>query len=361
MAKTFFDSLNYTIGNEDSALEYGILPKDASHVVAIAGSGTRIIPLFAKNPRNLTCIDSSVEQLSLAELRVATLKTLNREEFLAFWGYPDHKMSAGDRKGVFNEIVISDRAKDVTSFLHEKNNWNSLLYTGKWEQTFKMLSKINRAIVGKKGLDIFSCRTKEDQLYYLEKQFPKRAWALSVYLLGNATIFNALLYKGNFPKKNISVPVHTHYMNAFNHLFDRYLVRENYFLQLLFFGKLKFSEGLPIECNKDIFLRAKRGAHNTLARFVHGDVIEKVRDVSKTVDFLSLSDIPSYFGPPKEQEFLQNIKDSLSTKGIVASRYYLRIPERLNTDGFKDITNNYKKLIAREKVQVYSFGVYQKA
>lgn len=360
MPKTFFNSLNYTIGNEDAALEWNVLSENAYHVFAVAGSGSRIIPFLAKNPHFITCVDSSVEQLSFAELRIASLKALDHKEFLAFWGYPTQSMSLNERQDIFNSLIISDRAREINSLSFKKNNWESLLYVGKWEQTFKKLSRINKRIVGKKGLGIFACKTKEEQLDYFKTKFPKKAWSFSVLLLGNAIVFNALLYKGNLPKKNIPKSLHSFYMEKFEYLFKQDLARKNYFLQLLFFGKLQFPEGLPTECDLNIFFKAKKGLQNVQIKYVLGDVIKEAGRATSPIDFLSLSDTPSYFNPPLEQEFLQIVKNNMSPRGVVVNRYYLRIPENLNTDGYKNVTDNFKKIIAEEKIQVYSFGIYQK-
>ena len=105
MKKGYFDDLNYTLGNEDSSLEYNLLPKDTKHVLAIAGSGSRILPLLAKHPKKLTCIDTSSLQLYLTELRIETLRSLEYDKFLAFWGYPTHSLAPEERKKVLTELA----------------------------------------------------------------------------------------------------------------------------------------------------------------------------------------------------------------------------------------------------------------
>jgi S-adenosylmethionine-diacylglycerol 3-amino-3-carboxypropyl transferase len=360
MPNNYFNSLNYTLGNEDALLEMDILAENTHHVFAVAGSGSRIIPLLTKNPHFVTCIDSSVKQLSFAELRIASVKALDHKKFLTFWGYPFGHMSSDERRATFNSLIISDRARKITSILFKNNNWESLLYAGRWEQTFQRISRLNRMIVGARGLGVFNCKTKEEQENYLKTKFPKNRWSFSVFLLGNAAIFNALLYKGNFPKKNIPKSMHSFYLERFDFLFKQDLARKNYFLQLLLLGKLQFPEGLPRECDRELFLKAKKGIENSQVKYILGDVVEEAKSASLPIDFLSLSDAPSYFNPPREQKFLQNIKNSISAKGVVINRYYLRIPENLNTDGYKNITDDYKKTIAEEKIQMYYFGIYQK-
>ena len=235
------------------------MPENIRHVFAVAGSGSRIIPLLSKSPQYITCVDSSPEQLSFAELRVASLKALDHQKFLAFWGFLSHPMPPSKRRAIFEDLEISDSARKIMDLLFRKHGWEPLLYLGKWEQTFQKLSRINKWIVGNKGLGIFSCQTKEEQENYLKAKFPQKAWSFSVFMLGNAVIFNALLYKGNFPQKNIPKSMHAFYSERFKYLFEQDIARRNYFLQLLFFGRLQFSDGLPIECDPEIFLKAKKG------------------------------------------------------------------------------------------------------
>ena len=360
MKKNYFNSLNYTIGNEDTSLELKILPENTGHILAAAGSGSRIIPLMAKNPRNITCVDSSSEQLSFSEIRIASLKSLDYQKFLGFWGYPSSHMSSVERQAIFEKLVVSDLSKKYMSSFFEKRKWDSILYAGRWEQTFGKLSKMIRWINGKKGTGIFNCLTEKEQEVYLKNKFPKNKWMLSIFLLGNSVIFNALLYKGAFPKKNIPQSIRKFYLERFDHLFNQGLTRKNYFLQLLFFGRLRFSEGMPLECDPLIFSQAKKWSSNIKIEYKLGDILEETKRIGMKVDFLSFSDIPSYFEPPQEQNFLQEIRDNISTNGIVVSRYYLHIPHNLVTDGYHNITKNYTKDINKEKIQMYSFGIYQK-
>jgi len=355
-----FNSLNYTLGNEDTSLELAIMPENIRHVFAVAGSGSRIIPLLSKSPQYITCVDSSLEQLSFAELRIVSLKALDHQNFLAFWGFPPHSMPSSKRRAIFEDLEMSDSARKVMDLLFEKHNWKPLLYSGKWEQTFQKMSRVNKWIVGDKGLGIFSCQTKEEQEKYLKAKFPQKAWSFSVFLLGNAVVFNSLLYKGNFPQKNIGKSMHEFYLERFKYLFEQDLARRNYFLQLLFFGRLQFPDGLPIECDSEIFLKAKRGLLKTKMIYACNDIIEEAKRTTIPIDFLSFSDIPSYLKPPREQEFLQEVRGSVSSSGIIVNRYYLRTPENLNIDGYRDITSDFNAIVSKEKVQMYSFGLYQK-
>ncbi len=360
MRGNYFSNLNYTLGNEDSSLEFHLLPKNTKNVFAIAGSGSRILPLLAKHPRYLTCVDTSYPQLYLTELRIETLRLLEWEEFLAFWGYPPRSYTPEERKRIFKRIHLSKPASKYLIQIFTENNWESLLYLGKWERTFNKLSKINRLITGAKALELFEQKDPEVYFNYLKNKFPHKAWAFTVFLLGNATVFNTLLYKGRFPRKNISEKLHKFYLTSLNKLFNQGLARNNFLLQLLFFGKLLFPEGNPIECDKSVFFLAKQGIKNTRISYIQGDLIEEIAKVDRDIDFLSCSDIVSYFNDDIEKTFLQKIHQNLSSNCILVLRHYLRVPKLMELEGYEEITENHRELINQEKTQMYLIKILKK-
>lgn len=360
MQINYFDNLNYTLGNEDSSLEYNLLPQNTKHVLAVAGSGSRILPLLAKNPKKITCIDISSKQLYLTELRIETLRYLEYKEFLAFWSYPPYSLTPEDRKKIFQKFNLSNTARRFLNALFKENQWESLLYLGKWEKTFITLSKINKLITGKKASELFYKKSTTEYFSYFKNNFPHKALAFAVFILGNASVFNALLYRGHFPRKNIPETMPKFYLKAFNRLFNQGPARNNFFLQLLFFGKLVFPEGNPIECNKKVFQLAKKGLRDTQISYIQGDIIQEISKIVKPIDFFSFSDVPSYFTEDIEKNYLQKIYPYLSINGLMVVRYYLHIPERTIMKGYKDISKNYSDLINKEKVQMYLIKILRK-
>lgn len=358
--KKYFNNLNYTLGNEDTSLEYALLPKSVNHVFSVAGSGSRILPLLAKEPKQLTCVDSSLEQLYFTELRIEFLNSFEYKEYLAFWDYPPESMISSKRKKIFQKLNLSDTAYKFIKGIFEENNWNSLLYIGRWERTFSKLSRINKLITGKKAEKLFDYTDPSGYYKYLSDHFPHKAWAFTIFLLGNAAVFNTLLYKGHFPKKNIPENLHQFYLNAFTKLFNQGPARNNFFLQLLFFGKLLFPQGNPIECDKKIFSLAKQAIKKTKISYIHGNLIEEAAKADQLIDFFSFSDVPSYFDNNLEKNFLQIIHPKLSPNCILVIRNYLRIPEGTDTRGYEDITNKYTDIISQEKIQMYVIKILRK-
>jgi S-adenosylmethionine-diacylglycerol 3-amino-3-carboxypropyl transferase len=361
MSREYFTrALNYTLANEDTSMELAMLEENPGHILSVAGSGGRVLPLLAKKPKQVTCVDVSREQLYLTELRIESARALSYEEFLAFWGYPPRSAEPEERRELFSKIRLSKDAATFLNGLFEAQEWKSILYLGKWERTFATLSKVNQRITGLSGRRLFECLTLSEQLEYLKTRFPKKAWSTVVFLLGNAGIFNALLYKGHFPKKNLEESFYSFYAKTFERLFNQAPARESYFLQLLFFGKVIFAEGCPIEADAAVFKKVKDGLSQAEIRYQNGDLLEQAKGVDTPINFFSFSDVPSYFTGETERNFMQQISPKLAPGALVVIRNYLHIPEKLDLRGFEDTTHYFKRAIEAEKVGVYVVDIQRK-
>ena len=360
MASAYFSKLNYTLANEDTALELSILPMAAEHVLSVCGSGGRALPLLAKAPKRLTLVDVSQEQLYLAELRLAAMKALDWQDFLAFMGYPPQPMNAVTRRRIFSILELSSPARDFLSRVFTANGFASILYDGQWERTFAKIATVTRLATGQDGLGLFDCRSLDEQRDYLRAKFPRRRWLAALRLIGQASVFNALLYRGSFPVMNLPMNHFEFYRQAFARSFALRPARENFFLQIVFFGRLVFAEGLPIECDQKVFLAAKSALEKTEIRFIRGDFLAVAESLNDKVDFVSFSDVPSYFTGPAERQFMQRLRPALTDGALVVNRSYLHVPFRPDYSGFDHVTAAYADAIAGEVTQMYVVDVLVK-
>lgn len=360
MSTTYFQKLNYTLANEDTRFEVAVLPEKLGHLAVIGGSGSRVLPLLSRKPERLTVLDVSQEQLWLCELRIESLRTLDYESFLGFWGYPTRIASPNERRELFERLTLSEDAREYLLQVFAEREWRSLLYLGGWERTFQKLSRVVQTLVGTENIqEFFSQPTLAEQKRYIAERFPKRRWKMVLYFMANARIFNALLYRGSFPEKNFEGTFHAFYVNAFNRLFRQGLVRENYFLQLCFFGELRYREGLPAECDPVVFERGKQALATTQIRYVRGDAIENLAALPMRADFVSLSDVPSYFKGELESGFLEKIRPALNPGARVIIRNYVHSPEGLRTGGYRETTDRFAAEIAAERMQMYDIHIYE--
>jgi S-adenosylmethionine-diacylglycerol 3-amino-3-carboxypropyl transferase len=360
----YFNRLNYSLANEDTRLEVEVLPSNVSNAVAVAGSGSRVLPLLSKKPKILTIVDLSQSQLALTELRVETLRDLDYEEFVQFW-YPSTQEFPATplrqwRLERFAGLRLKPESRDYLRRCFEKQGWESLIHQGKWEKTFIFFSKLAKLILGKPVIEkLFSFRELEDQIQYFENEFPRKRFRLLLAIVGNARTFNALLYRGGFPLNNTGMHYVDYYEGAFERLFRNGLACENFFLQLTLLGSLKFRAALPIEADPVMFNRSKSALSDSEIKYFSGDLVGFLR-ASSSVDFVSFSNVPSYFTGPLEQSFLSTIRPALSDDATVVMRHYLHHPEGLDRTGYRDVTGEFRSWIWSEKIQMYTPEILKK-
>lgn len=359
--KGYFHHLNYTIGDEDSALERQLLPEKASHVVAIAGSGARVISLLARCPNRLTCIDINLPQLYLTTLRLATLRTLSHHEFLGFWGYPPAAggWSSQDRRDVMDDLQLSPSA---ASFLHNffgSFQYGPPIYQGRFEKTLRTLSRLSSVILGNRACNVFDQPDQLSSRLYFETQFPHKRFKAVLFLLGNSVVLNSLLYRGFFPRKNIARSTYSIYKDIFTRLLRDRLPRDSFFLQMAFLGELKYPEGNPDECGPQVFDAAKRALASTDIQLRDSDYRLFFKNGAQNVDFVSFSDVPSFLPDGDAHEFLQYMKAALVRDALVVTRGHLRVAHP-NTDGFRVVSDDYGDLMSRERTQLWKIQVYKR-
>lgn len=359
MSSKYFTGLNYTLGNEDTTVEVELVKKyRPKSVFTVCGSGWRSLPLCAETTKDITLSDLSQEQIYLAKLRESTYIHFSHEDFLCFWGYfpySDDNFHT-QRKELFHILKLEDEVKEFFTNVFEEINYSSLLYLGKWERTFQILAQVARTLMGRDFDRILRFDDLKAQRDYYAKGFPHTRWKAVLFLVGNKTLFNALLYKGSFIEKNSPLSHFEYYQRAFDHLFKNDLAQKSFFVHLCFYGKIKSLAGVPIEASAETHSRIRHS--QTKINYVTEDLVAHLKSGIKQYDFLSLSDVPSYFKGDLERNFMQMIRPGLNPGAIVVNRYYLRVSD-CDLSGYTDVTEEHSDLIRNELVQMYDIRIYR--
>lgn len=367
MTKKYFGQLNYTLGNEDTSVDVEIIKKlKSKDVFSIAGCGSRALPLLEQCD-HLVLNDVGPYQLALSRLRAALYRHVDFHDFLLFFDYPPYHSQDNSRrrKEIFYKLELNEEDKDFFFGVFNEIKWSSLLYYGKWERTFQTLSKALRVILKKDHDRIFNFYNLEQQAEYYHKHFLNLNWKALLFFLGNKSVFNALLYKGDFIVKNYPESHYEYYQKSFENLFTHSLARESFFAHLCFHGKITHSDGNPVEAWESNFNAVKdKLCHDDSGQrieMVQGNMVELLHSplYQEQFDYLSLSDVPSYFQGDVEKNFLQEMAPALKSGGVVCMRHYLRKPD-CDKAGFKDITSDFEEITQKEKVGVYRFEILQK-
>jgi len=350
------------MANEDTSLEIAVCAKlRPRNVLAVSGSGSRCLSLLCVDSiEKLMIVDLAESQIFIAQLRLQLIKALSFEEYLQFWGYPPfHNDNFKEmRKKVIGRLSLSDEAREYLTDTFQKSSWEKLLYLGKWEQTFITFSKAIKLLLGKHVNKIFSFTNLDDQRRYIKEDFPSKRFSTLLNILGNKKIFNFLLYKGGFVKKNISASYLEYYQSAFQSLFTHDLANKSFFLQLCFLGGIHLPEGIIPEGRKENFTKVKNQLQHVKVEFIVKDLIQAVEESSE-LDFVSMSNVPSYFSGEVEKSFLAKSLKSLSEGGVILLRNYLRKPDA-DRSGYQNISQMFNTQIKDEKVQMYDIEILKK-
>ncbi|MCX6130648.1 MAG: DUF3419 family protein [Proteobacteria bacterium] len=364
--KIYFQQLNYTLANEDSRLERQLVKLEGARaVLSVCGSGGRSLPLAVSGLTSLTCCDLSQEQLYLAQLRLASIRSFDFDSFCLFWGFPPFHVEENTavRRELLTRLPLEPKLRDYAQALFEQNRWQGLLYTGHWEKTFTIAPRLLRRFIGSIYDTMFKFQSLEDQQQYIQKKLDSALWKsipqLVLLIFGNRAYFNAFLYKGDCIKKNIPVGYFHFYRMAFRRMFALGLARENFFLQLAFLGELRYPEGNPVEAQAEFYAEMQTSLKSIEPNFEALSIFDYAQRTKQTYDFVSLSDVPSYLQGPLEQDYLQCLRPCLKPKALVVSRCYLRVPEHVNFQNFKDVTHEFQELIDQEKTQMYQIMIHR--
>ena len=358
MSKDFFlKSLNYSMANEDTHLEREIVYNlQSKRVLSVCGSGSRAFPLISDFTEKLDIIDMSKMQLDFAKLRQETILKYEYNKFIEFWGYK--RLDKNLRKKEYQDFLnkVSPELED----LFENEKWESPIYYGKWEKTYQSLNKLVQIAIGTKKIDrLKACKDLNEQVQVYNSFSFQLRWRLVLIIVGNRALFNSLLYKGKFVDKNIKQSYVQFYIQAFDKLFNRKMLKNSYFLQMSFLGKIEYLSGVPIEADEKTFQLIKKNIQHTNINYIEKNIIDYLRNSKKVYDLISISDVPSYFDDDMGRHFLEHIKPRLEIGGVVIVRYYLKVCEP-NQSGYLDVSNKYQELVNAEGVQMYKVKVYQR-
>lgn len=364
MAKEYFSTLNYTLANEDTQVEFELLPEGAVNVFSIAGSGARCLPLIARNPENLHVVDMSEAQLFLVELRYQAAKVLTYDEWLFFLGYrgaiQDGSKISNDRYELFKKIELSPKAKAYWE--DSKSGWssNGFILLGKWESHFQMLGKFFRDYLKCDFLPIFEAQSLSSQREVYDKQWPHLRWKTFIKIVASEYVFNKFLYKGHFSgsdgHKTESRSPSQFIFEEFGRVFNRQLVRKNYFMQTLFLGKIRFEEGLPIEAHRAIFEKVKNS--RTKVHYHLGNLLEVLPQ--KPFSFISLSDTISYLDQKDANQLLQRLHADSPKGTTIVIRSFMRAPTQLDSSGWIQLKDKEAWASEIDGTAVYQFHLFKK-
>ena len=357
---TYFQGLNYGLANEDTWIEYNLAPETADSFFCVCGSGSRVTPLLAKNPKHLHIVDLSETQLASFRLRYAAIKNLSYDDYLFFLGYQKISSKGKRRSELIRQLHLSN--EDETLWKTQQNLWEErgFIYLGKWEQHFMKMGRIFQKISFTDIRPLFEARDLEEQRSLLPKYWHPKLFKLYTRIIMNEWVANKLLYKGHYAgsshKKTMQVSAAEFVYREINDLFQNTWVRGNYFLNMIFLNEVATPESYPTECDEKLFEKIKKS--DTQIHFHKENLLLLL--LERPHDFYSLSDTFSYMHDEEVKDFLLKLPPGIKPQSQIVIRTFMRKP------GFSvlkpwvtDVEEN-QKLALKDCTRMYEMSVLKR-
>lgn len=255
------ERLLYTACNEDTESELRALAiREGDRVLAVTGSGGRVLSLLPSRPGALVAVDFNPAQGFLLELKIAAFRRLPYEEMLQFLGVLPE--AAGARETVYRERLRPDLGPGAGRFFDAEIGKirRGILYEGAQERYFRTVARLLLVLRRRRLRELFLARTVEEQRAIYDARFDTRLWRLSVRLLCNRLFFRLLLRDPSY-YRFAAVPggVGRYLLERVAHSFRSHLLRENHFLALLAFGRYPGPECYPRYLRRESYEAVRAG------------------------------------------------------------------------------------------------------
>ena len=175
---------------EDADLLVSRLRKiEGERVLSICSGGENSLSLLCGEPAQLVVVDRNPVQLALFELKMAALKSLEREEFLGFLGYSESAERWRTYELLRNDLGPAARACwDTQRVPLEKG----VIHTGRVARTLRLLARFGMPLVHSRACarELMSPRSADQQAHFYETVWDNRRWrALARALFGKPAIY----------------------------------------------------------------------------------------------------------------------------------------------------------------------------
>jgi len=318
---SFNQTINYASSNEDSFSEINSLKiKKSDTILCVTGSGGRSLDLLSTEPEKIVSIDINPCQNYLLELKMVAIKYLEYESFLEFLGIRD----LSDRLENYRDLrnYLSPLAKEFWD-QNLKIIAKGVIYQGRWEKYFRLLSLVVRFIRPKLLAQLFSDISISEQEQIWHEKWDNWLWRNFLKAIGGKSVWKYFLKDPGFYQH---VPnyfdISDYLITKFNTAVQFVDYRRSYFATLLFWGKFDELSALPIYLQKENFPILKHNVNRI--EIVNAGLGEHLNNCkSKTYDKYSLSDFSSYTNEAEYNEIWKGIISTAHLNAHICERQFL--------------------------------------
>jgi S-adenosylmethionine-diacylglycerol 3-amino-3-carboxypropyl transferase len=235
--------VKYTNCWEDADLLLSRLGKiEGERVLSIGSGGENSLSLLCGEPAQLVVVDKDPVQLALFELKLAALRSLEREEFLGFQGYSE----SADRWKTY-EWLRADLGPAARSYWDTQRGpvEKGVIHTGRVARTLRLLSRFVIPLVHGKDCsrELMSPKSADRQARFYDTVWDNRRWrAMARALFGKPAIY-LISPEPDFFKFHGGSGVAEYLLEKSRRHLSSVAAQENHMLHYLLFGS--FGPHLP--------------------------------------------------------------------------------------------------------------------
>jgi S-adenosylmethionine-diacylglycerol 3-amino-3-carboxypropyl transferase len=313
------ESILFSACQEDSHSELSALgPLTGKRVFCVTAGGGRVLNLLLEQPRAITAVDLNPAQNALLELKVAAMRELDHGGYLRFLGV----RASIDRLDVYERLrkLLSDPAAHFFD-RQSKAIAAGVLFEGKLERYLRIVAAATK-LGHPFGLkNVVHAPDLEAQRAAMAK-WETPVWKALAHLVARRPVLAALSgdpgFYRNLPPE---MPLHeVLYDRVHNHL-KHNILRDNPFLQMVFFGRYVFEDVLPIYLNASTYDRVKAALAEVKLDIVTSMATEAIKETAGVgYDAFSISDISSYLDEGPHFDLFETVLGAATHNARLCSR-----------------------------------------
>jgi S-adenosylmethionine-diacylglycerol 3-amino-3-carboxypropyl transferase len=317
--KKFSGRISYSSCNEDSRSELKALRLGVGkRVFCITAGGGRVLNLLHDRPQEIVAVDVNPTQNYLLDLKIASMRALSHEPYLAFLGV----RRARDRLKVYQDLrpALSDAARAYFD-AHPALVRRGVLFQGSLERFLVHVARISHAVRPLWIRRLFKFDDLARQRHFLEG-WDTRAWRFVGETLCRRSFLELFSRDPGFWRfVPPEVPLHKRIFDLMHRYLCNHVARESHLLQLVFFARYIYEPAMPIYLLPGSFERIREALKTTQVTIVTAPAAAVLADAAdRSFDAYSIADVSSYLSEPDFGTLMDEIMRTARAEARLCSR-----------------------------------------
>ncbi|MSR62621.1 MAG: DUF3419 family protein [Planctomycetes bacterium] len=347
------DSIEYAALHEDGLSELRALAlQPHASVIALTGSGSRVLDLLTTPLAHLTAVDWNPAQSHLLELKCAAMRRLDQPGFLAFVGIAAERVRAATYRELRGNLSVPARA-----FWDARpaSIADGIFYAGRWERCFALLARGLGWSRARRRERLLSCSSLDEQAAFWRASWNDALWRGSLRLASMRWLWRHVLREPGIDCIPATAPIADILGARFERASSNVLFAGSPWVQLVFRGRLTPEGPLPPHLEPDGYEHARASLDKL--EIVTATLTSHLDARATAFDALSLSDISSYADAQSYQDLWRAIHARAGAEATVCERIFLVEPQLALPPGWRRERELEQRLEHSDRAVVYDFRV----